>query len=123
MRASAAAKSSWRAAFKGAASPTSVKTVRLWAASDDVSSRAAPGTPATAAARASITSLRRPSLTLGNRFDQAHAAGIAQTMGFGGGSRCRLVQWPLPWASFPADRVRNTVAFDRRRASSAGFPA
>ena len=65
MHASAAAYSSRRALFNAEASPTSVKTERLWAGSEDVSSRVAPGTPPTAAARASTTSRRRPSLTLG----------------------------------------------------------
>ena len=48
-----------------AASPAIVNTDRLCDASDEWSSRRTPGTPRIAAAIASTTSGRRPSLTLG----------------------------------------------------------
>ena len=61
------------AVLSGAASPTSVKTERLCEASDEWSSSRTPDTARMAAAIASTTSGRRPSLTFGMHSMIGHA--------------------------------------------------
>ncbi len=60
------------AAFTPAASPTNVRTLRLWSASSVRCSRRTPGVPATPDAISLMISGRRPSLMLGMHSDDGH---------------------------------------------------
>ena len=77
IRSTATAYSASNAARTAAASPTSEKTVRLWAASEEASSRSTPGL-LRKSGRQCIDDLGASTLTdVGNSFDQCHRAGIA----------------------------------------------
>src|SRR5439155_6247557 len=65
MRGTTVSKRASTACRRGSASPTAVRTLRLWSLSDWTSSTLTPGVPLSAAAAASMTSPRRPSLMLG----------------------------------------------------------